>query len=155
MTTIKINPDVQKKIDELHMAEAFDIAKRSPDNRKQVGCVIICGSKRVSTGINSKPFNVEDYDSCVDEVTGKSHPTLIHAEEQAMLRDRTDIDGKTLYCTSCPCLRCAARIIHHGTIKRVVFVQDHDNNESVDYLRKNGIKADKMEFTPNETDPTT
>lgn len=84
----------------------------------------------------------------MDKTTGNSHPTLIHAEEQALLRDRTVVGNKTLYCTSCPCLRCAARIIHHGTIKRVVFVQDHDNNESVEYLRKNGIEVEKMEFNP-------
>lgn len=125
---------------------AFEEAKKSPDNRKQVGCIITYpdGEEIISKGFNSKPLGVTDYDKCVDPLTGKSDVTLIHAEEQALLTDRSIVHHKVLYCTSCPCMRCASRIIHNGSIRRVVFTEDHDNNISVEYLRSNGIIVDKV-----------
>ena len=45
----------------------------------------------------------------------------LHAEENALLeagRDR--IEGSTLYCNTCPCLRCSVKIVQTG-VKEVVY----------------------------------
>lgn len=54
-------------------------------------------------------------------------PVCLHAEENALLecgRERGGAEGTVLYCNTCPCLRCAVKIVQTG-VKEVVYQLDY------------------------------
>ena len=75
----------------------------------------------------------------------------IHAEQNAILyavKNKTSVDGSTLYVTLSPCLACA-RIIYSAGITKVVYLNSYaehkgiDTDEGVDFLLKFGVKAER------------
>ena len=75
----------------------------------------------------------------------------IHAEQNAILyavKNKTSVEGATLYVTLSPCLSCA-RIIYSMGIRRVIFFNSYaehkgiEADEGVDFLRKFGVQVDK------------
>jgi dCMP deaminase len=75
----------------------------------------------------------------------------IHAEQNAILyavRNKTAVDGATLYVTLSPCLACA-RIIYTMGITKCIFLNSYaehkgiPSDEGVDFLRKFGVIAEK------------
>jgi dCMP deaminase len=122
--------------------QALIEAHRSPDLRKQVGCIITDTKYEIiSTGFNAKPLGVDTYHDCVDPRTGKSDVTLLHAEERAIIKAGHKLcEGNYLFVTLCPCLRCAARILEAG-ISKVFFLENHDDGEGALWLDKHGVKV--------------
>jgi dCMP deaminase len=109
----------------LEMAEV--IAKRSPDKKRQVGCVIVDEHRRVvATGYNGTPASFDD--SKVDwwDRTIKDR-IVIHAEANALIyADGPKLRGGTLYCSYSPCINCAKLIAAAG-INRVVYREQFDD----------------------------
>ncbi len=108
----------------LEMAEV--IAKRSPDKKRQVGCVIVDEHRRVvATGYNGTPASYDDshidwWDRSVKE------RIIIHAEANALIyADGPRLRGGTLYCSYSPCINCAKLIAGAG-ISKVVFREPYD-----------------------------
>jgi dCMP deaminase len=75
----------------------------------------------------------------------------IHAEQNAILyavKNKTSVDGSTLYVTLSPCLSCA-RIIYSAGITKVVYLNSYaehkglESDEGVDFLLKFGVKAER------------
>lgn len=95
---------------------ALLVSSWSKDPSTRVGAVIADDKNRVvSVGYNGPPRGTED--GPFDRAT-KLRRT-IHAEANAIMFARRDLDGCSLYVTSHPCGPCAAKIAQAG-IARVV-----------------------------------
>ena len=75
----------------------------------------------------------------------------IHAEENAILyavKNKTSVEGATLYLTLSPCLACA-RIIYSMGILKVFFLNSYaehkglPTDEGVEFLNKFGVECKK------------
>ncbi|NBX16756.1 MAG: hypothetical protein EBR09_05265 [Proteobacteria bacterium] len=109
----------------LEMAEV--IAKRSPDKKRQVGCVIVDEHKRVvATGYNGTPASYDDSQIDWWDRNAKER-IIIHAEANALIyADGPRLRGGTLYCSYSPCINCAKLIAGAG-ISKVVFREQYDD----------------------------
>lgn len=108
------------KWDARFMNLAMMISEWSKDNSTKCGCVIVDDKKRiVSTGYNGFPLNTDDSDELYRDRDTKLLRVL-HAELNAILFARGNVDNCTLYVYPFPpCSQCSAAIIQYG-IKRVV-----------------------------------
>ncbi|MEK2154547.1 cytidine/deoxycytidylate deaminase family protein [Vibrio parahaemolyticus] len=104
------------------------VASWSKDPSTQVGAVITKQNRIVSVGFNGYPHGVSDSVD-TDERELKYLKTL-HAEENAILFSKRDLDGCDIWVTHFPCPNCAAKIIQTG-ISRV-----HCPEQSEDFLSR-------------------
>jgi dCMP deaminase len=79
----------------------------------------------------------------------------IHAEQNAILyavKNKTDVEGATLYVTLSPCLSCA-RIIYSTGITCVIYLNSYaehkglSQDEGVEFLKKFGVAAERYTGT--------
>lgn len=105
------------KWDRRFVTMAHLVSTWSKDPEKKVGAVLVSPStKQISTGYNGFVAGaVDDYNI---EVTRKNQLT-VHAELNAILNARANVEGWTLYTTKFLCEECAKAIIQAG-ITRVV-----------------------------------
>jgi len=108
------------------------VASWSKDPSTQVGAVITKQNRIVSVGFNGYPHGVSDSVD-TDERELKYLKTL-HAEENAILFSKRDLDGCDIWVTHFPCPNCAAKIIQTG-ISHV-----HCPEQSEDFLSRWGDK---------------
>lgn len=104
----------------------------SKDPSTQVGAVITEKNRIVSVGFNGYPHGISD-SAQTDDRDMKLLKTL-HAEENAILFAKRDLDGCDIWVTHFPCPNCAAKIIQTG-IARV-----HCPEQSADFLSRWGEK---------------
>ena len=91
----------------------------SKDPSTQVGAVITRDKFVVSLGFNGHPKGVVDSAERL-EVREVKYRTIIHAEINAILTAKQDLEGCTIYLWPfMPCSQCGAAIVQAG-IKRVV-----------------------------------
>jgi dCMP deaminase len=111
----------------LSLCEA--VATKSKDPSTKVGSIIVDPYNRVvSVGYNGFPRAVLDIAKRYADRTQK-YSRVIHAELNAILFSRRDLEGCTIYTTPFPpCNDCAKAIIQ-CQIKRVVSYLDHIHNE--------------------------
>lgn len=106
------------KWDQRFLGLAAHVAQWSKDPSTKVGAVIVDEKNRVvSLGFNGFPRGVEDKDMPREQKLLRT----IHAEVNALLFARQDVEGCTMYVTHPPCAQCAAKIVQAG-IKEVVFI---------------------------------
>ena len=99
----------------------FWAQRRSRDPSTKVGAVIVRPDDKtpVMLGFNGFAAGVEDSDERYDDRPTK-YQFVCHAEENAIVKARTDLTGCTIYTSPLhPCSNCAKMIIQAG-IKRVV-----------------------------------
>ncbi|ASI88447.1 dCMP deaminase family protein [Vibrio mediterranei] len=94
----------------IQMAEL--VGSWSKDPSTQVGAVITKNNRIVSVGFNGYPHGISD-SAEIDERETKYLKTL-HAEENAILFAKRDLDGCEIWVTHFPCPNCAAKIIQTG-----------------------------------------
>ncbi len=105
---------MQSKWDARFTQMAVLVSSWSKDPSTQVGAVIIDSDKRiVSTGFNGFPRGLDDADHLYKDVDFK-HDIILHAEVNAILFAKRDLNNCLLYSTLMPCSRCAAVIIQSG-----------------------------------------
>jgi len=105
--------------DDYFTAIAEAVARRSKDPRTQVGCVVVGEGRRVlATGYNGFPPGIEETSERWERQAKKRF--VVHAEMNAVLHAKEDLNGATAYVTLLPCLECARALISKG-IKVVVF----------------------------------
>ena len=104
----------------------------SKDPSTQVGAVITKHNRIVSVGFNGYPHGISD-SAGTDERDMKYLKTL-HAEENAILFAKRDLDNCEIWVTHFPCPNCAAKIIQTG-IKAV-----HCPEQTEDFLSRWGDK---------------
>ncbi|WFD27406.1 dCMP deaminase [Malassezia nana] len=106
-------------------------AMRSNCMKRRVGAVIVRDHRVLSTGYNGTPRGLTNCNEGGCTRCNGSAPCgssldeclCLHAEENALLelgRDRGGAQGTILYCNTCPCLRCAVKIVQTG-VKEVVY----------------------------------
>jgi dCMP deaminase len=117
------------------------VASWSKDPSTQVGAVITKNNRIVSVGFNGYPHGISDR-ADVDEREMKYLKTL-HAEENAILFAKRDLDGCDIYVTHFPCPNCAAKIIQTGI--STVYCPE----QSTDFLSRWGdkVKVSEEMFT--------
>ena len=101
------------------MELAKHISQWSKDPSSKIGAVIVDADRRiVSTGFNGFPRGVVDYVQRLENRELK-YKMILHAEENAIMFAKQNLEGCSLYVTNMPpCSHCAALIIQSG-IKHV------------------------------------
>jgi len=128
----------QLKYDKAYMRMAFEWAKLSYCQRKQVGSLIVKDRMIISDGYNGTPTGFEN--DCEDDLnTTKWY--VLHAEANAILkvaRSTQSCEGATLYITLSPCKECS-KLIYQSGIKRVVYAKEYKDTTGLEFLAKAGV----------------
>jgi len=107
--------------DKTFMDMAHIVAKRSKDPRKKVGAILVSpANNHVAIGYNGFPRGIAE----TEERWNDKYKYVVHAEENAILNAKCDLEGWTLYVTLFPCTACTNKVLQAG-IKRIVY---YDNN---------------------------
>lgn len=117
----------------------------SKDPSSRVGAVIVDNNKQVvSLGYNGFPRNIKDDDRLNNRDI--KYNLILHAEENALIYAKGNLDGCILYTSPfMPCSKCAGLVIQSG-IRRVVSYESSnprwvDNFKlSYDILTEAGIE---------------
>ncbi|MBX2912548.1 MAG: dCMP deaminase family protein [Cyclobacteriaceae bacterium] len=142
--------------DDIYMELAANLARRSHCIKRHVGAVLAKDTRIISIGYNGPPSGTHNCDEEWPDVgcprDSKGGCSLaIHAEQNAILyavKNKTSVEGATLYVTLSPCLSCA-RIIFSMGITKVVYLNSYaehkglENEEGVDFLVKFGVACEK------------
>jgi len=135
----------QKRYDTAYMNMALEWAKLSHCKRKQVGALIVKNRMIISDGYNGTPSG---FDNCCEDVKGKTHWYVLHAEANAILKiasSNHDCGGSTLYLTMSPCNECS-KLIHQSGIKRVVYLNTYKDTSGLAFLKNAGVRIEKLAF---------
>ena len=146
------------EFDDIFMELAVNLAKRSHCIKRHVGAVLTKDTRIISIGYNGPPSGTHNCDlewpeeGCPRDSKG-SCSLALHAEQNAILyavKNKTDVEGATLYVTLSPCIACA-RIIYTMKIKKVVYLKSYaeykgiPSDEGLDFLQKFGVEVEKYE----------
>lgn len=116
--------------DEYFMAVAKLAGMRSKDPNTQVGaCIVSQNNKILSMGYNGFPLGCSDDEfpwARVGETIDTKYAYVTHAELNAILNYRGNLEGSKLYVSLFPCNECAKAIIQAG-IHTVVYDEDKYN----------------------------
>jgi dCMP deaminase len=140
--------------DDIYMELAVNLAKRSHCIKRHVGAVLTKDTRIISIGYNGPPSGTHN---CDEEWPSIGCPTdskggcslAIHAEQNAILyavKNKTSVDGATLYITLSPCLACS-RIIFSMGIRKVIYLNSYAQyknlplDEGVEFLNKFGVEC--------------
>ena len=134
---------MRPKWNEIWQRFAFDIAKRSPDPKFQVGAVIVTDD---NTQVLALGYNGDHKGgpNCRDSLeTGKSG--FIHAEVNALIKcDFNNPKDKKMYLTHAPCPVCAKCIVNSG-IRQVLYTNDYEPDMSgIEILKTSGVGITKL-----------
>ncbi|WP_370086530.1 cytidine/deoxycytidylate deaminase family protein [Ekhidna sp.] len=146
------------EFDDIFMELAVNLAKRSHCIKRHVGAVLTKDTRIISIGYNGPPAGTHNCDiewpeeGCPRDSKG-SCSLALHAEQNAILyavKNKTDVEGSTLYVTLSPCIACA-RIIYTTKIKKVIYLKSYaeykgiPSDEGIDFLQKFGVEVEKYE----------
>lgn len=113
--------------DEYFMGIALLSANRSKDPSTQVGACIVSEDNRIlSIGYNGAPRGLHDDVMKWDREGGvmdTKYAYVCHAELNAILNYRGNLEGGKLYVALFPCNECAKAIIQSG-IKEIIYKDD-------------------------------
>ena len=138
------------------MELAVNLARRSHCIVRHVGAVLVKDTRIISIGYNGPPSGTHNCDQEWPEVgcpkDSKGGCSLaIHAEQNALLyavKNKTDVEGATMFVTLSPCLACA-RIIYTMGVEKVIYLKSYaeykgiPSDEGVDFLRQFGVQAEQ------------
>ncbi len=144
--------------DDIYMELAVNLANRSHCIKRHVGAVLTKETRIISIGYNGPPSGTHNCDDewpeegCARDSKGGCS-LAIHAEQNAILyavKNKTSVEGATIYVTLAPCLSCA-RIIYTMGIKKVIYLNSYaeykgiENDEGVDFLEKFGVEVERYQ----------
>ena len=124
------------------MEVAYQFAKCSYAERRQVGAVIVKDGAIISFGYNGTP---NGFDNCceVDDTTKRE---VLHAESNAISKvaqSTISSTGATLYVTTSPCFDCAKLIIQSG-IEKVYWTEAYRDLSGIELLKKANIEVERI-----------
>ncbi|WP_462248586.1 deoxycytidylate deaminase [Ekhidna sp.] len=146
------------EFDDIFMELAVNLAKRSHCIKRHVGAVLTKDTRIISIGYNGPPAGTHNCDlewpeeGCPRDSKG-SCSLALHAEQNAILyavKNKTDVEGATLYVTLSPCIACA-RIIYTTKIHKVIYLKSYAeykgiaSDEGVDFLKKFGVEVEQYQ----------
>lgn len=144
--------------DDIYMELAVNLAKRSHCIKRHVGAVLTKDTRIISIGYNGPPAGTHNCDEewpadgCPRDSKGGCS-LAIHAEQNALLyavKNKTAVEGATMYITLAPCLACS-RIIYTMGVKKVIYLKSYaeykgiPRDEGVDFLEKFGVEVAKYQ----------
>jgi len=124
----------------MQMAEAASL--RSTCFRRAVGAVLVHDNNVISIGYNGPP-------SGEPHCTGKNCPQTsvcvraVHAEWNALSRQRATLYPVTMYTTESPCLRCAQRIVDER-VRAVYYQHEYRVRDGIEWLISNGVELFRL-----------
>jgi dCMP deaminase len=104
-------------------------AKRSPCERLQVGCILVKENRIISQGYNGFLSGLPH----VSIIKHDHEQGTIHAEQNALMdcaKRGVSCEDSDAYVTHYPCLHCA-KLLHAGGIKRVFYLNDYKNDDTI------------------------
>ena len=108
------------------LALAKAVAGWSKDPSTKCGAVIVLGNRVISMGYNGFARGVDDNALRYND-RGFKYPAVIHAEENAIIFARQNIDNCSIYTWPVPpCARCAAKIIQVGITQVIAIKPSRD-----------------------------
>jgi dCMP deaminase len=125
------------------MSVAYISSYRSKDDRTKVGaCIVNKDNRIISTGYNGMPNGCNDDEMPweLGEGLKNKHLYVVHAELNAIINSKTNLNNCILYTTLFPCNECTKAIIQSG-IKEVVFLSD--KFKDYDQFKASKIMMDK------------
>lgn len=125
-----------------HMRAAYIYADLSYCIKRKVGCVIVEGNRVVSIGYNGTPSGEGN---CCEDSEGNTLPSVIHAEDNALRKLDYTNTQMTMFVTTCPCVKCAEKIVGRG-ISKVVYSEEKNTLSGIDYLIKNGVVVERLDI---------
>ena len=146
------------EFDDIFMELAVNLAKRSHCIKRHVGAVLTKDTRIISIGYNGPPSGTNNCDhewpdqGCPRDSKGGCS-LAIHAEQNALLyavKNKTSVEGATLYVTLSPCLSCA-RIIFTMGISNVIYLNSYaeykgiKEDEGIEFLKKFGVNTIKYQ----------
>lgn len=128
--------------DEVWMATAKNLSRRSLDPRFQVGAVIVTSD---NTQVLAVGYNGDQKGgSNRVESTEPGCSGFIHAEINALIKcDYNNPKRKVMYLTLSPCKQCAKAIVNGG-IEEVVYETEYRDKTGINLLTKTGVKVRKI-----------
>jgi len=150
--------DARPAFDDIYMELAVNLAKRSHCIKRHVGAVLAKDTRIISIGYTVHP--VEPITAMKNGLRRVARATQKEAALWLFMRNRmrflyavrnkTSVDGATLYVTLSPCLACA-RIIYSMGILRVIYFNSYAEHkglakdEGVEFLKTFGVECHKYE----------
>ena len=124
------------------MAVAHLMALRSTCSRLQVGCVI---TDAAMSTIYSVGYN-GNYAGGPNECDSSEPGTCgcLHAEDNALVKLRTEAFALQLFTTHSPCVICSKRIVNQGRIDQVWYAEAYRDQTGLDILRDAQIKPEAL-----------
>jgi len=148
---------MKQKFIDLYMDWAERTAQLSHAERLKVGAVIVKDDSVISYGYNGMPAGwdntceveigqvLDDNDNIV-ETRLKTKPEVLHAEMNSLMKLAKSTNSgnqASMFITHSPCLECAKGIYQAG-IKEVFYGQDYRSEDGIVFLKKCGIKIEKI-----------
>jgi dCMP deaminase len=110
------------------------VAKRSPCERLQVGCVLVKDNRIVATGYNGFLPSAPHKSIVVDN----HEQATVHAEQNCIAdcaKRGAVVEGGSVYITHYPCINCYKILVASG-IKNIYYIHDYKNNPIVEQINK-------------------
>ena len=110
------------------------VAKRSPCERLQVGCVLIKDNRIIATGYNGFLPNASHQSIVVDN----HEQATVHAEQNCITdcaKRGVVTKDAIVYITHYPCINCYKILVAAG-IKEINYINDYNNNPIVEKINK-------------------
>lgn len=128
---------MRPELSQVMMGVATMISSRSSCSRRKVGCVITDSSMSqiYSIGYNG---NYRGGPNDCDR-TQAGNCGCLHAEDNALVKLRTEAHNLRLFTTLSPCMACAKRIINQGHIRSVYYSHEYRDTSPLDILIMDGI----------------
>ena len=130
------------EIKKVYMEVAYQFAKLSYAERRQVGAVIVKDGQIISFGYNGTP---NGFDNCCEH-NDTTKREVLHAESNAISKvaqSTISSTGATLYVTTSPCFDCSKLIIQSG-IKKVYWTEAYRDLSGIELLKKANIEVERI-----------
>lgn len=138
--------------DSIFMEICQTLSKRSTCIRLQTAALVVKKLNIISIGYNGCPskmihcmdrwkgINLENNLQFLEEHHHWSMANELHAEINALLRCKSDVQDATMYSLYSPCIQCAKAIVSAG-IKEVVYLYSYDRDlqHTMELFWANGI----------------
>jgi dCMP deaminase len=144
---------MKTKFKQAYMKTAQTFAELSHARRLQVGCIIVKDDRIISIGYNGMPAGWDN--NCEHEMKWpngeirflQTKDEVLHAEMNSLMKlakSNDSGDRASMFVTHSPCLECAKGIYQAGIIE-VYYQVDYRSTDGIDFLKKCGIKIEKID----------
>ena len=139
------NTLIRPSFEEIYMKLALALAERSTCKRLKVGTVITSLDYRkvLAVGYNGNATGLPN--SCDRDEAGNCG--CLHSEENAVINcDSPRTWEKHVFVNHLPCAMCAKRLINLGGVKKVTYLNNYRNTDSLQLLEISRIQVNQLSF---------